>query len=173
MFKTLVLGVVLCFMCYNVLGFIHSIPMSVKLVNENKTLAKMSLLALNVPVSKVEKYSRDIDTASRATNQDPILLATIIKTESNFDQKAVSNKGYKGLMQTPSATLIYSDVDILHGARILEAKRHLTNDNLLEALTMYKGGNNRLARKYANETYRLYFKVKSQVVLKRGEAISG
>jgi hypothetical protein len=59
-------------------------------------------------------------------------------------------------MQTPKATFEYPEVDTLYGAKILQDKLKYANGDLLQALTLYKGGNNKLARKYAIETLKLY-----------------
>lgn len=44
-------------------------------------------------------YQQDIITYSKKNNIDPFLVAAIIKNESNFDHKAVSDAGAVGLMQ--------------------------------------------------------------------------
>lgn len=44
-------------------------------------------------------YQQDIVNYSEKNNIDPFLVAAIIKNESNFDHKAVSNVGAVGLMQ--------------------------------------------------------------------------
>lgn len=44
-------------------------------------------------------YQQDIITYSEKNNIDPFLVAAIIKNESNFDHKAVSEAGAVGLMQ--------------------------------------------------------------------------
>lgn len=44
-------------------------------------------------------YQQDIITYSDKNNIDPFLVAAIIKNESNFDHKALSNEGAVGLMQ--------------------------------------------------------------------------
>lgn len=45
------------------------------------------------------KYSDNIIKYSQEYNLDPILVAAVIKTESNFDERAKSNKDAYGLMQ--------------------------------------------------------------------------
>ena len=97
-----------------------------------------------------------IELASERTNINPILLACLLQTESGFNPKAVSEKNYKGLMQTPTATFKWADVDILHGARILEEKLRLTRGDIVLALALYKGGNNPMAKRQANQVLALY-----------------
>ena len=90
-----------------------------------------------------------------------------METESTFKLTAISSKGYKGVLQTPTATMQYFDVDTLHGARILEDKIRYADGDLKEALILYKGGGrNKEARKQAtqqvNEVYDLYFELKNK-----------
>jgi len=142
-----------------------SLPIAVSISGEDpvKTEAIKSLEVLNAPPEKINKLATGITLASKATGLSSSLITCIMSTESSFNERAVSPKNYKGLMQTPSATFIYSDVDILHGARILKDKLSMTNDNLYEALTLYKGGKNSLARKQAQEVIDLYKKVKNEI----------
>jgi len=59
-------------------------------------------------------------------------------------------------MQTPVATLEFSDVDTLHGARILKQKLEISNNNLRKALALYKGGNNPTAYRQADQVLSVY-----------------
>jgi soluble lytic murein transglycosylase-like protein len=138
-------------------GFI--IPVKKLKQEVEESITKKNLKYLGAPNSKVVELSGAVKMASESTNLNEQLIVALIKTESNFRNNAVSSKNYQGLMQTPTATFIYSDVDILHGARILKDKLKITNGNLLQALTLYKGGNNPVARKYAIETMELYTKL--------------
>jgi soluble lytic murein transglycosylase-like protein len=114
------------------------------------------LSSLKCPVRKVREVAKAIELASEQTKINPILLACLLQTESGFNQKAVSEKNYKGLMQTPTATFKWADVDILHGARILEEKLKLTKGDVILALTLYKGGNNPVANKQAHQVVALF-----------------
>jgi hypothetical protein len=58
-------------------------------------------------------------------------------------------------MQTPVASW-YSDVDTLHGARILEDKLKFSKHDLKLALALYKGGNNNIAKKQADQVLKIY-----------------
>jgi len=117
---------------------------------------KKALTFLGAPISKLYDLSSAINLASHQTKISPYLLATLCYTESTFNYKAVSSKGYVGLMQTPYASKKWADLDILHGARILEEKLRLSNNDLELALTLYKGGRNELAKKQAKETMVVY-----------------
>jgi hypothetical protein len=59
-------------------------------------------------------------------------------------------------MQTPWASKKWADLDVLHGARILEEKLKLSNNDLELALTLYKGGRNEMAKRQARETMIVY-----------------
>jgi len=50
------------------------------------------------------KYKGTIRTASNAHNVDPVLVASVIRAESNFKPGAVSAKGAVGLMQIMPST---------------------------------------------------------------------
>ena len=45
------------------------------------------------------KYEEIVNKYSYEYNLDPLLVLAVIKTESNFNTEAESNKGAKGLMQ--------------------------------------------------------------------------
>lgn len=65
----------------------------------------ISLIALLVNADNLLKiiykkdYSEYVEKYSKENEVDPLLIYAIIKAESNFDNKAVSNKGAMGLMQ--------------------------------------------------------------------------
>lgn len=48
---------------------------------------------------------RHIHRAARKYSVDPLLVKAVIQTESNFDDRAVSSKGAKGLMQLMPETI--------------------------------------------------------------------
>lgn len=50
------------------------------------------------------KYSDYISKYANKYNVDPYLVAAVIKTESNFDEDAISNKNAYGLMQITPET---------------------------------------------------------------------
>lgn len=124
-----------------------------------------SLNYLNVPKEKHKELVKCVTVASNCTGLKEELVVALMSTESEFNKHAISPKKYKGLMQTPKATFKYPEVDTLYGAKILEEKLLETRGNLINALTLYKGGNNRLARKYALQTYSLYQKLLTHNVM--------
>lgn len=50
------------------------------------------------------KYSEYIDSYSAEYDVDPLLVLSVIKTESDFNESALSNRGAKGLMQIMDKT---------------------------------------------------------------------
>jgi hypothetical protein len=117
---------------------------------------KKALTFLGAPIIKLHDLTSAINLASQQTKISPYLLASLCYTESTFNYKAKSNKGYVGLMQTPWASKKWADLDVLHGARILEEKLKLSNNDLELALTLYKGGRNEMAKRQARETMIVY-----------------
>ena len=91
------------------------------------------------------------------------VILCLMKTESDYDRKAISHKGYSGLMQTPGMSG-YIDIDVRWGVRILKEKLKLANYDLKKAIALYKGGTNRLARKQAEEFMRRWRKVSGEMI---------
>jgi hypothetical protein len=118
---------------------------------------KQSLLKVGAPSEKIDELARAIKGASASAQVSPILLVALMYTENeSFDYKAVSEKGYKGLMQTPWASMRWADVDTLLGAKILQEKLKLSGNDLLDALRLYKGGRNPKATRQAKRTMEVY-----------------
>ena len=133
-------------------------------------LISQLLLELGAPKNQVERLTEASIFVASTTEIKEELLIALMKTESNFNIKAVgpnnwTGNNYKGLMQTPTATFIYADVDILHGARILQDKLRFAHGDLLLALAYYKGGDNPSAKQFARETLDLY----NQLLIKQRE----
>ena len=119
---------------------------------------------LGCPKEKLDEITKAVELASVQTNLNPYLLSVLMFTESGFNFKAESNKGYKGLMQTPTATKQWADVDVLHGARILQEKLLISKGDIFKALALYKGGENQTAKKQAREVLVMY----KRIVEKKG-----
>ncbi len=65
-------------------------------------ISLIALLANSNNLLKIiykKDYSEYVEKYSKENEVDPLLIYAIIKAESNFDNKAVSNKGAMGLMQ--------------------------------------------------------------------------
>ena len=75
---------------------------------------------------------------STINSLNPLLIAALCYTESEFNPKAKSCKGYKGIMQTKTISG-YTEADLLHGILVLKEKLELSDGNLKKAIIMYKG----------------------------------
>jgi soluble lytic murein transglycosylase-like protein len=134
---------------------IHPVAKSTVIVNRPNFLRE-SLIYLQCPRQTILSVENGITIATAKTGIGGLLLASLLYTESNFRTTDISHKGYRGIAQTPTATMIYPEVDILHGAMILKEKLHLAKGNMLTALQLYKGGRNPEARKQANNVMVVY-----------------
>ncbi len=101
-----------------------------------------------------ECYDAIIDDAANKYNVDGDLIKAIIKVESNFNHKAVSKKGAKGLMQLmPQTALMLGVSDCFHpknnidgGIRYISYLIGLYNGNLRLALAAYNAGEGNVAK---------------------------
>jgi Transglycosylase SLT domain len=95
-----------------------------------------------------------VDTISRNHGVDPALVRAVIKTESNFNRFAVSNKGALGLMQLiPDTGKRYGVRDFFDpqqnvdgGVRYLRFLLDKFNGNLDLSLAAYNAGENLVER---------------------------
>jgi|GEM_PF-893810 len=106
-----------------------------------------------------------INLASQQTKLSPEFIIALMHSESGFDERAISSKGYKGLMQIPYA-VYYPDANILIGARIFQEKMVLAKGNMIMAIILYKGYANDIVRgrMQAEKVLRLYHKLKEMEV---------
>lgn len=102
----------------------------------------------------VQKYDRLIFQASEKYNIDKALIKAVIKAESNFNHRAVSPVGARGLMQLMPQTASFLNVaDSFHpenniegGVRYLRYLLTLFNGNLPLAIAAYNAGEGAVAR---------------------------
>lgn len=140
----------------NVINLQQRLIIPVKLwQNENTTLIKLQSLGIDS-----EKIALGIDMASKQTGLSPEFLIALMFTESRGKEKAVSNMGYKGLMQIPYP-IYYSDANILIGAHIFNEKMKIVNNDMRKALCLYKGYpiNSERGIQQANKVIKIYAKL--------------
>lgn len=102
-----------------------------------------------------EELDKLIGKVSLALDLDPSLVKAVIKTESNFDHKAVSRVGAKGLMQLMPGTAKDLGVkdpfnpveNVWAGARYLKKMLDRHGGNLSNALASYNWGPGNFDRK--------------------------
>ncbi|TSA44220.1 MAG: DUF4124 domain-containing protein [Deltaproteobacteria bacterium] len=100
------------------------------------------------------RYDDLIAKASERYRVDSTLIKAIIKAESNFNHRAVSPMGARGLMQlmpTTAATLqvkdsFHPETNIDGGVRYLRYLMNLFNGNLPLVLAAYNAGENTVLR---------------------------
>lgn len=104
----------------------------------------------HIKAADMIKYDLIISRAAGKYNVDAALIKAIIKTESNFDHRAVSPRGAQGLMQLmPQTAYALQIEDSFHpenniegGTRYLRYLLDLFNDDLPLALAAYNAGEN-------------------------------
>ncbi len=112
--------------------------------------------------SNISQYDDLILKASEKHNVEPALIKAVIKAESNFNHRAVSPKGARGLMQLMPATASSLQVqDIFHpennidgGVRYLRYLLNYFNGNLYLALAAYNAGENAVIKYRGIPPYR-------------------
>jgi soluble lytic murein transglycosylase-like protein len=110
----------------------------------------------------MSQYDALIMKASEKHKIDPALIKAIIKAESNFNHRAVSRKGAKGLMQLMPATAsslqvqdsFHPENNIEGGVRYLRYLLNYFNGNLPLALAAYNAGENAVIKYRGIPPYR-------------------
>ena len=118
---------------------------------KQKTESSDSLAARKAQVNKDILYRKIQHTANKH-DVDPDLIWAMIKTESNFNSKAISPKGAKGLMQLMPATARAYDVsdpfdpydNIEGGIRYMRYLLMMFNGNVSLSLAAYNAGEHKV-----------------------------
>lgn len=149
-----------------------TVTTSVKMTPEAlaKHRTRNALILLNCPPEKIEAYTLACVLGAQVPKVDPVLIACLMKTESDFKSRCTSSMGYKGVMQTPTATG-YVEADTVHGCNKLRDHLAMAKGDLPLALTNYKGskrqilsnGKKSVGYKQALEVLELYRNVKRSV----------
>lgn len=110
----------------------------------------------------ISQYDELIMKASWKYNVEPALVKAIIKAESNFNHRAVSRKGARGLMQLMPATAsslqvrdsFHPENNIEGGVKYVRYLLNYFNGNLPLALAAYNAGENAVVRHGGIPPYR-------------------
>lgn len=115
-------------------------------------------LGLSAAAAKVQlspgRYADLIHTVAHTNDMDPALIHAIIGAESNFDPRAVSRKGARGLMQLMPETAgrmavanaFDPEANVDGGVRYLRWLLDLYRGNVNLALAAYNAGEKAVAR---------------------------
>lgn len=120
-------------------------------ITKDKKIRESSLKKTEItsPVIKANhSYSPIVDKKAKQHDVDPSLVNAVIKTESNWNHRAVSKKGAMGLMQLMPSTANNLNVknpfdpedNIDGGTRYLKHLIERFNGNLTLALAAYNAG---------------------------------
>jgi len=112
-----------------------------------KTAIEASVVSSKTSIKK-HAYIAIIEMAAKTHNVPAALIAAVIKAESGFNPKAMSNKGAIGLMQITLSTSRYLKVsnpfdpvqNILGGAKYLRELLDRFHGNMTLAVAAYNAG---------------------------------
>ena len=115
-------------------------------------------------MAKWQDYNEYFEKAATTYNVDKRLLIAVAKTESNFDAKATSGVGAKGIMQLMDRTARSLGVtnsydpeeNIMGGAKLLSQLLKKYDGNRNKALAAYNAGSGNVAR-YGAKKYSSYY----------------
>lgn len=135
-------------------GVIHLTNIPTRPIVEYELILKEKRVLIRVRPADITKYDHLITMASEKYKVDSALVKAMIKAESNFNHKAVSPKGARGLMQLMPATAnslqvrdsFHPEKNIDGGVRYLRYLLNLFNGDLSLALAAYNAGEAAIAR---------------------------
>lgn len=146
--------------------FQTSLPQPVQIKEDYRlTETREALKLLNAPKDKLEVLTKSCYSAGFATDIDPVLIACIIRKESEFKINALSPKGYKSLMQGDKAVMQwgYAETNTMYGANILREKLIIAKGDMNKAMVFYKGHGGEESKKFAKEQLEFYRSIKQQI----------
>lgn len=116
----------------------------------------------SIKANDVAKYDQLITRTAGKYNVDPALVKAVIKTESNFNHRAVSPKGAQGLMQLMPSTAyalqvpdsFHPDNNVEGGVKYLRYLMELFRNDLSLALAAYNAGENAVIKHRGIPPYR-------------------
>ena len=119
-------------------------------------------ILFNIKANDVAKYDQIINRTAEKYNVDPALVKAVIKTESNFNHRAVSPKGARGLMQLMPSTAyalqvpdsFQPDNNVEGGVKYLRYLMELFKNDLSLALAAYNAGENAVIKHRGIPPYR-------------------
>ncbi len=116
--------------------------------NQKEKIAETLFSAISIGNNRKDKYDDIIIEAARKYELDPFLVKAVIEVESQFNHRAVSNKGAKGLMQIMPANASLLGVNDMFDAQanIYGGAMHIRGlinryKTLEKALGFYYAGN--------------------------------
>ena len=115
-------------------------------------------------MGKWQDFNEYFDKASTTYNVDKRLLIAVAKTESDFNPKATSGAGAKGIMQLMDGTAkslgvtnsYDAEQNIMGGAKYLSQLLKIYDGDRNKALAAYNAGSGNVAR-YGAEKYSKYY----------------
>lgn len=142
--------------------FQQSLPQPVCIEEDTRLTEVRKALKL---LGKDQKFATPLYQSAVASSIDPLLWTCNIQCESEFKITAKSNKGYKGLGQTPQAAMKtgYELADLTYAACVYQEKVKIAKGDTKLAWALYKGGNNPAAKKEAEKVFVLHRKLKEQI----------
>lgn len=131
----------------------------IQITTSEATLIKLQSIGIDS-----ENLAEAVNIASKQSGISSEFLIALMHTESTGNTRAVSSKGYKGLMQIPYA-VYYADANMLIGAHIFNEKMVQAKGDVVKAILLYKGyplGSER-GLQQAKKVLALYHKLKEVV----------
>jgi soluble lytic murein transglycosylase len=128
----------------NEFAYVTNIPVD----NEYNKFTSTKNKDIKIHKQKTNSYHRIISNKSKKYEIEPSLVCAVIKVESNWDSKALSRKGAKGLMQLMPSTAKDMNVknpfdpeeNIEGGIRYLRYLLDKFNGDITLALAAYNAG---------------------------------